>query len=117
MLISDLLDISRIESGRLHLEMAESSTYDMMEGCVDEAKPAARAKLIQLRLHANVALPSYWGDAARVRQVLANLISNAIKFTDQGGEVDVSAEEKGDFIHVSVRDTGPDSPRKSRSRF
>ncbi len=107
MLISDLLDISRIESGRLQLEMAECSTYDMMEGCVDEAKPAARAKLIQLRLHANVSLPFYWGDSARIRQVLTNLVSNAIKFTEQGGEVDVTAEEKGDFIHVSVRDTGP----------
>ena len=115
-LISDLLDISRIESGRLHLDMTECPTYDVLEKCIDAAKPAARAKALQLRLHANINLPSVWGDAARIRQVIDNLISNAVKFTDQGGEIDVTAEEKGDFIQVSVRDTGPGLTPEEQAR-
>ncbi|MBV9080810.1 MAG: HAMP domain-containing histidine kinase, partial [Elusimicrobia bacterium] len=106
-LISDLLDISRIESGRLHLEMGDCSLYEVLLAAVDAAKPVAHEKHIQLRLQANVTLPSAWGDTGRLRQVVDNLLSNAIKFTGSGGEIDVAAEEKGDFIHVSVRDTGP----------
>jgi signal transduction histidine kinase len=105
-LISDLLDISRIESGRLQLEMEECSIYEMLHNVVEKAKPVAHAKSLQLRLQANVVLPRVWGDPTRLAQVVDNLLSNAIKFTDRGGEIDIFAEEKGDFIEVSVRDTG-----------
>jgi signal transduction histidine kinase len=105
-LISDLLDISRIESGRLQLEMEECAIYDLILDVVEKSKPAAHAKSLQLRVQANVRLPEVWADSTRLSQVLDNLISNAVKFTDRGGEIDVFAEEKGDFVEVSVRDTG-----------
>jgi len=106
-LISDLLDVSRIESGRLQLEMSECSIYEILREVMEQAKPAALGKFLQFRLQANIMLPPVWGDVGRLRQVVDNLVSNAIKFTDRGGEIDVFAEEKGDFIEISVRDTGP----------
>jgi signal transduction histidine kinase len=106
-MIADLLDVSRIESGRLQLEMKECSMYEILREVVERVKPAAHEKSLQIRLQANVMLPPVWGDQARLKQVLDNLVSNAVKFTERGGEIDLFAEEKGDFIQVSVRDTGP----------
>lgn len=115
-IISDLLDISRIQSGRLSLEMAEVSIHDMLRRAVERLKPSAHAKSLQVRLHAPITLPAAWGDSQRLNQVVENLISNAIKFTDTGGEIDVTGEEKGDFIQVSVRDTGPGLTEEEQAR-
>ena len=115
-IISDLLDISRIQSGRLNLDMGECSVYDLLWKTVEKLKEAAHKKGLQVRLQAAVTLPAAWGDAARLQQVTENLISNAIKFTDAGGEIDVFGEEKGDFLQVSVRDTGPGLTEEEQSR-
>lgn len=116
LIISDLLDISRIESGRLNLNMGECSVYEIVHTSVEGLKASAHAKGLQLRLHANVTLPQVWGDASRLQQVVDNLISNSIKFTERGGEIDVFSEEKGDFVQVSVRDSGAGLTPEEQSR-
>ena len=107
LIISDLLDVSRIESGRLNLEMGECSLYEILQASYEGLKASAQNKAIQLRLHALPTLPLIWGDPSRLQQVVDNIVSNALKFTERGGEIDVIGEEKGDFLQVSVRDTGP----------
>jgi signal transduction histidine kinase len=107
LIISDLLDVSRIESGRLNLEMGECSLHDILQTSFEGLKATAANKAIQLRLHSLPSFPMIWGDPSRLQQVVDNIVSNAIKFTDRGGEIDIVGEEKGDFLQVSVRDTGP----------
>ncbi len=106
LIISDLLDVSRIESGRLNLEMGECSLHDILQTSYEGLKAAAANKSIQFRLHALPSLPQIWGDPSRLQQVVDNIVSNAIKFTERGGEIDLIGEEKGDFLQVSIRDTG-----------
>jgi signal transduction histidine kinase len=106
-LISDLLDISRIEAGKLNLEMEACSLREILQKSVEGLKKTAVEKKIQLALDDSAALPNIWGDPSRLQQVSDNLISNAIKFTPSGGTIRVSAAEKGDFIKVSVTDNGP----------
>lgn len=116
LIISDLLDVSRIESGRLNLEMGECSLHDILQTSFEGLKASAAIKGLQLRLHSLPALPEIWGDPSRLQQVVDNLVSNAIKFTDCGGEIDVIGEEKGDFLQVSVRDTGPGLSSEEQSK-
>jgi signal transduction histidine kinase len=107
LIISDLLDVSRIESGRLSLEMGECSLHEILITSHEGLKSASANKGLQLRLHSLPSLPQIWGDPSRLQQVIDNIVSNAIKYTEKGGEIDILSEEKGDFLQVSVRDTGP----------
>jgi len=116
LIISDLLDISRIESGRLNLNMGSCSIFEVLKSSLDGLKSSANAKGIELVLSANPNLPLIWGDADRLQQVIDNLISNSIKFTEKDGKIEVSSEEKGDFIQVSVRDTGRGLTKEEQSK-
>lgn len=107
LLIGDLLDISRIEAGRLNLAMETCSLHDILTRSVQNLESAAQAKNLRLECRSSSALPTVWADPNRIQQVVDNLIANAIKFTEKDGSVEVSTEEKGDFVQVSVRDTGP----------
>ncbi|MBF0125440.1 MAG: response regulator, partial [Magnetococcales bacterium] len=106
-LISNILDISRIESEQMTLELAPFSLSELVSGVLQILSPLADGKGLSLtgRTHAN--LPGYvMGDSKRLRQVLINLIGNAIKFTQQGGIwVDVTAGED-DVVQFTVRDSG-----------
>ncbi|HEX6098640.1 MAG TPA: ATP-binding protein [Thermoanaerobaculia bacterium] len=104
-LIDDLLDVSRIAAGKLHLELQSLDLGSIVDGAVEMVRPAAEAKGIRLRVHAQTAL-SVRGDAARLKQVFWNLLSNAIKFTNAGGEVDVELRSRDGSAEVVVRDTG-----------
>jgi signal transduction histidine kinase len=105
-IISDLLDISRIESGRLNLEMAVCYLSDILKTSTEGLMSSANSKGITLMINTPGKLPPVFADASRVQQVIDNLISNAIKFTEKGGWVKVSLEEKGDLFQVSVSDNG-----------
>ncbi len=104
-LINSILDISSIEAGRMVLEQVEFELAALIDECVESSMPLTRGK--PLRLEKDVAgdLPRVSGDRTKVRQVLLNLISNAIKFTP-GGRVVVSARHQDGTIQVSVSDTG-----------
>ena len=106
-LIGDLLDISRIESGRLQLEMDVCPIYDVLRACYETLAPSANAKGLRIEFEASPFLPTVWGDRNRLYQVVDALVSNAIKFTEPGGTVRVTAADKADAVQVDVIDTGP----------
>lgn len=108
-LISDLLDVSRIVSGKLRLDKRTVDPGTVVDHAVDTARPAALAKCVQLLQH-GVALGPLCGDSERLQQVLWNLLSNAIKFTPGGGRVEVRISETDSQVQISVIDNGPGIP-------
>jgi PAS domain S-box-containing protein len=106
-LIEDLLDVSRIISGKVRLDVQKIDLTEVIDAAIESVKPAAEAKGIRLKsvTTGHVALPLS-GDPARLQQVLWNLLANAIKFTDRGGEVQVSVQSAEADVAISVRDTG-----------
>ncbi len=105
-LVNDLLDISRIESGRLQLELRALYIHEVVDQVVTALQPRAQNKNLILTVDVSRDLPPVWGDSNRVAQILTNLISNAIQYTPPGGRITVSARASGDMLEVSVADTG-----------
>lgn len=117
LLVSDLLDLSAIESGSPKLEMASVSVADVVEDVVTKSRPVADRRRIALRVNGIDGLPPLWGDQARLVQAIANLVDNAIKYTPDGGTVAVSGEDRGDLVAVSVTDTGIGIPPEHLPRI
>ena len=105
-LINDMLDISRIESGRIHLKIEPLYLPDLIEGAVDTFRALASQAGREIKLRVPEDLPLAAADSDRVRQVLINLVSNAIKYSPEGGDVTISAKHTGDTVRVSVADKG-----------
>jgi signal transduction histidine kinase len=105
-LITDLLDISRIISGKLTLEMGNADLASIVRGVVDAVRPSADAAGITLTPLLPRQAVSVRGDAERLRQVAVNLLSNALKFTSAGGHVTVRLERAGTETRLEVSDTG-----------
>ena len=105
-LIDDLLDVSRIISGKLRLTVIPVELPQIIEAAIDSIRPAAEARGIRLQvtLDTNSGLVS--GDPDRLQQVVWNLLSNAVKFTDKGGRVQVRLERINSHIEITVSDTG-----------
>jgi signal transduction histidine kinase len=104
-LIDDVLDLSRIEAGRMELDLEEVDPAAVAEEVRAVVARAAAAKGLALRVEVPSGLPHLWADPLRLRQVLLNLTANAVKFTEQG-EVRVEAREAAGGIEVAVTDTG-----------
>jgi signal transduction histidine kinase len=104
-LIEDLLDVSRIIAGRLHLERALVPVNEAVRVVLEELRPAAEDNGIVLDGHSEGA-PSISADAVRLQQIVTNLVSNAIKFTPSGGHVTVNACEVDGYVEIVVADTG-----------
>jgi two-component system, sensor histidine kinase and response regulator len=105
--INDILDLSKLEAGRLPVERSELNMADLVEDVCVQFAGSAKAKGLRLELAVEPALdrPVY-GDPIRLRQILTNLIGNAIKFTAEG-RVEVAVGEDGKLVRFEVRDTGP----------
>jgi CheY-like chemotaxis protein/two-component sensor histidine kinase len=104
-LIEDLLDVSRIVSGKLRLEMRPVHVGDVIAEAIDTVRPTADARGVALTT-AVAPVGPVSGDAQRLRQVIWNLLSNSIKFTPRGGNVHVRVDQDGPLIYVRVTDTG-----------
>jgi PAS domain S-box-containing protein len=109
-IIEDLLDVSRIISGKMTLRLEDVSLGPALEAAVDSmrAVAAARGVALEIRLEAGIGILS--GDAGRLQQVFANLLSNAVKFTPAGGRIVVTATRNAESIVVAVSDTGRGIP-------
>jgi PAS domain S-box-containing protein len=105
-LVADLLDMSRIMSGKLSLEIRKVDLGSIVEAAVETVQPAALLKGVTLHTQIDRGTGPLAGDAARLQQIVWNLLSNAIKFTPEGGRVEVSLERLDDQAHVVVRDNG-----------
>lgn len=109
-LVSDLLDLSRIEAGQLVLEKGEVDLAELCRQVADKVRPLAQEKGIELELKVPADLPAAWGNADRLQQVLINLLDNALRHTPRGGKVSVSGEPRNGQLVLSVEDTGPGIP-------
>ena len=105
-LISDLLDMSRVISGKLRLEFDEVDLPLVVEGAVELLRPTAEARGIKLRTVASPLSGKVHGDAERLQQVVWNLISNAIKFTEPGGWAEIELADAATGAEIRVRDCG-----------
>lgn len=105
-LINDLLDISRITSGKLRLSIYPVDLVLVIEAAIDTVRLVAEAKAIQIESVLDPKAGHILGDANRLQQVILNLLSNAIKFTPQGGHIQVQLERIDDHVQVTVSDTG-----------
>ncbi|MEO7189562.1 MAG: PAS domain S-box protein [Vicinamibacterales bacterium] len=105
-LISDLLDVSRIVSGKLRLELQSADLEQVVRNSVEALETAAAGKEIELQARFESDPPIIVGDPARLQQIVLNLVSNAIKFTPSSGRVTVALRTTGDVAEITVTDTG-----------
>jgi PAS domain S-box-containing protein len=105
-LIEDLLDVSRIITGKLKIEVQPVSFASITEAVINSLGPAIDAKQLQLETSIDPAAGPILGDPARLQQIVTNLLSNAIKFTPNGGRIDVHLERDDSCVRLVVRDSG-----------
>jgi PAS domain S-box-containing protein len=105
-LIEDILDVSRIITGKLEIERAPVSIVPLVEGVVSGITPAADAKRIRLELRIQPELPPIEGDPKRLHQVLNNVLANAVKFTPENGSIVLACEAAGRWLNIRVQDSG-----------
>lgn len=118
-ILNDLLNLSRIESGRMPMKFEEVDLKGIVSSTIASFRPQAEGRSIRLGSRVPDDLPSVYGDPEKIEQIFVNLIGNALKFTPEGGEILVSAErlhgreeEHGGMVAVSVRDTGIGIPEE-----
>jgi signal transduction histidine kinase len=123
-LINDLLDLAKIEAGRLDLRLSTVSISDTAEGLATLIRPLADKRHIQLAVKVPAKLPAVETDAGKLQQVLFNFLANAVKFTPPGGKVTLAAtlipargKRKSAHVRVSVSDTGPGIPEADHDRI
>lgn len=105
-LVEDLLDVSRIISGNLRLDVQRVNLGEVIEAAIDAVIPAAEAKGVRVKKVLDSLAGPVSGDPARLQQVIWNLLSNAVKFTPKGGRVQVLLERVNSHVEISVIDTG-----------
>ncbi|MBR0674037.1 hybrid sensor histidine kinase/response regulator [Neoroseomonas soli] len=117
-IVNDVLDLARVEAGRLELAPRPVDLRGLLEETVELARPAALAKDIVLSLRLFPPVPAaVLADPVRVRQILLNLLGNAVKFTPEGGEVSLSARSGPAGLALAVTDNGPGVPPELRERL
>ena len=106
-LIDDLLDVSRVVSGKMRLDIRPVDLRTVIEGALDAVRPAAEAKAIRLQSVLDPRAAPITGDSGRLQQVIWNLLMNAVKFTPKGGRVQVRLQRVNSHVEIIVSDTGP----------
>ena len=105
-LIADLLDVNRMMSGRLSLDLATVSATDVVRMAVEAVKPAADAKQVQMVVAHEDGVPAIRADAARLQQVVINLLTNAVKFSPKDGRVEIAVAPASSGVSIMVHDHG-----------
>ncbi|MBK9259910.1 MAG: response regulator [Polyangiaceae bacterium] len=105
-IVSDLLDVGRIVSGKMHLDASPVDLGTLTRGAIETIRPIAKAKGVTVRADIDPIEEPLLGDPARIEQIVWNLLSNAIKFTPRDGVVDVRVEARDEWAGITVSDTG-----------
>ena len=113
-LVGDLLDLSRLEAGRVELEQQPLDTRGLVRGAVAAVGNLFEARGTQLQVAVPESVPPILGDRRRVEQILTNLLANAAKYTPPGGAVEVAAYSENGHVSLSVTDNGPGVPASER---
>ncbi|GAC1468301.1 MAG: ATP-binding protein [Isosphaeraceae bacterium] len=116
-MINDILDLAKIESGKMDVSSEDFSLRDVCEALVNLARPIAERKNITLSFRLDEAVPLLRQDPGKLRQILYNLLSNAIKFTPEGGRVTLSARTESRFAVIQVADTGIGIAEEDRDKI
>ncbi|MEP6569201.1 MAG: PAS domain S-box protein [Acidobacteriota bacterium] len=106
-IIEDILDISRVITGKLQLNLSAVDLATVVDEALDAVRPAMEAKEIEIETNVDSNLRVISGDPDRLQQVVWNLLSNAAKFTPRGGRVEVSVNQSGTHVVIQVKDSGP----------
>jgi signal transduction histidine kinase len=115
-LVSDLLFAARLQDGRLELDRAEVDFAEVVAHCVASARPRAETADVEITVHESP-VPTVFGEADRLAQLMDNLVSNAIKFTPPGGKIDVRLASKDGHVRLEVTDTGIGIPEGEREKL
>ncbi len=105
-LIDDLLDVSRIISGKMRLDLKTLSAPDVVRAVIDSFRPSFEAKQVKLSSALESSVAPVLADGARLQQVVSNLLGNALKFTPRGGRVGVTVSQRQGMVEIAVSDTG-----------
>ena len=116
-LTDDLLKLSRIEAGRLELELRPVRVEALVNGCVETARLKAEAKGLRIHVQLPEGLPPVRGDGAQLGEVLQNLLDNAVQYTPPGGQIDLTARSKDHEVTFTVADTGIGIPESDLERI
>ena len=114
-LIEDLLDVSRIESGQMRLDVQPTNLAEVIRAAVNSMHPAIEAKSINLQVVIDPRASAIMGDSQRLQQAVWNLLSNAVKFTPKGGKVQVRLERINSHLEITVADNGEGIDRDALS--
>ena len=116
-LINEILDLSKVEAGRMELDLGSVSVVDVVEHGLTMMRERASQHRISIDVDLGSPDDRIWADELKLKQVVLNLLSNAVKFTDDGGSVVVTSRTVGDEAHVTVRDTGVGIPEADQERI
>lgn len=116
-MITDILDMAKIDAGKMTVDLHRIDIVDPVDAAIRMIRRKAEEKDISLKLAANPNLPLVEADHRAIRQMILNLVSNAIKFTDEGGEVRVTVDQKEGELRVAVRDNGIGIPADALPRL
>jgi two-component system phosphate regulon sensor histidine kinase PhoR len=117
LMVQELLELSRIESGKVPLQLEPVGPTGLLTAAVGRLGLQAERAGLQISIQSMEDLPSVLADPRRIEQVVTNLLHNAIKFTPPGGRIELAAEQAGDMIQFSVRDTGAGISTESLPRI
>jgi NtrC-family two-component system sensor histidine kinase KinB len=115
-ILSNLLDLSRIEAGRAALDLRPTSPSLMVQEATEAVRRTAQDQGLTFDLDVPADLPEVWADTSRMGHVFGNLLSNALKYTPPGGRITISARAEDKLVAFSVADTGPGIPREYLAR-
>ena len=116
-LTDDLLKLSRIEAGRLELELRPVRVEALVNGCLETARFKAEAKGLHIHVDLQPGIPAVRGDGAQLAEVLQNLLDNALQYTPPGGKIDITATSNGQGVTFTVADTGIGIPESELERI
>jgi signal transduction histidine kinase/CheY-like chemotaxis protein len=116
-LINEILDLSKVEAGRMELDPAQLALLPVLEHGLAMVRERAERTGVSLELTTDPAVDTVWADELKLKQVVLNLLTNAVKFTDASGSVSVAARRNGDVAEVTVRDTGVGIADDDRERI